>query len=45
LDGPALLLRLLHIGDGGAEGTLQLRPLFGDVRQHFELLFAEFDPD
>src|ERR1039458_5431368 len=39
----ALLLRLLHVLDGGAEGGLQLRALFGSVRQHDELLLAEFD--
>ena len=39
----ALLLRLLHVLDSGAEGALQLRTLFGNIAQHFELLFAEFD--
>src|ERR1017187_8130871 len=39
----ALLLRLLQVLDGGAEGALQLRALFGNVPQHDELLFAEFD--
>jgi hypothetical protein len=32
LTGLALLLRLLHIRDGGAEGALQLRALFVDIR-------------
>src|ERR1700691_2427273 len=41
--GLALLLELLHVRDGGAEGTLQLRALLGDVGQHDELFFAEFD--
>ena len=39
----ALLLRLLHVLDGGAEGALQLRALFRNVPQHDELFFAEFD--
>ena len=43
LAGLAFLLRLLHVRDGGAEGALQLRALFRNVRQHLELLFAEGD--
>jgi hypothetical protein len=39
----ALLLRLLHVLDGGAEGALQLRALFRNVAQHGELFLAEFD--
>jgi hypothetical protein len=39
----ALVLRLLHVFDGGAEGALQLRALFGNIAQHDELFFAEFD--
>ena len=41
--GFTLLLRLLHVLDGGAEGPLQLRALLGDIGQHDELFFTESD--
>src|ERR1039457_724212 len=43
LPGLTLLLRLLHVLYGGAEGALQLRALFRNIAQHDELFFAEFD--
>ena len=41
--GLPFLLRLLEILDGGAEGTLQLRALFGDEGEQTEVLFVEFN--